>query len=392
MKLKKKIIEHLKHYKRGTKIDLTILDDILPSTLSPWRSYEYAELSKNFPNTRILTDQTTFKHFNQGKSYQENLNLLLKNYPSLTNKIKKLTITSNLNGEIVYLLFYNNIKKHFEALNKKNNPFTFTLYPGGGFVFNDTTTDENLKKYFNSANFKGVIVNQNITKKYLIENQICDPSLINLIPGVPLNLNSTNIIGYVYDKDLSNTNILFFANKYTTDGSDKGFDIFQNIVSQLYHLKHEINFIVIGGFSEKDITINKIKNVIVFKGVMNEFEFETILKETHIMISPNKPFILNKGAFDGFPLATSVTASLFGNVNFMTDYFNESEHLDIIDGMDFVKLNNDINETTQKIITLHYDKELLKTIAINGRNKILHLYSYDKQITPRINHFKKLIH
>lgn len=389
--MKKKIINRFKHYKRGQSSGIIILDDILPSTLSPWRSYEYSELCKAFADTRILTDVTTFKHYSQGKSFEENLKTLTENYPSLEGKIKKLKFSSNLNSDVVYMLFYNNLKKHFEVLNRNKNPFSFTLYPGGGFGFDDKEVDENLKRYFDSKLFKGVIVNQNITKKYLIEKGLCNPELINLIPGVPLNLNSTKIENYSYKKPEDKTSILFFANKYTPDGADKGFDIFQKTAVALYDKKDQFEFIVIGGFSKKDLVDPRLKEIIYFKGMLNEFEFETILKKTHVLISANRPFILSRNAFDGFPLATCVTASLFGNVNFMTDYFDESETLELKDGIHYIKINTDIEEITNKILELHTNRDLMKKIAENGRNKMLHLYSFEKQIKTRIEHFKKIM-
>ncbi|MEO8517210.1 MAG: hypothetical protein ABI426_10710 [Flavobacterium sp.] len=389
--MKKKLINKFKYYKRGNSKGIIILDDILPSTLSPWRSYEYAELSKVFNNSRILTDSTTFQNYCQNKSFNENLKMLTENYPSLRNKISKLKFSSNLNSEITYMLFYNNIKKHFEVLNRNKNPFTFTLYPGGGFGFDDAAVDENLKRYFDSKQFRSVIINQNCTKKYLIEKQLCDPNQINLISGVPLNLNTPEIQNFEYQKNTEKTAILFFANKYMPDGSDKGFDVFQKIALALLDKKDQFEFIVIGGFGKNDLTDKKLEDVIIFKGILDEFEFESILKETHILISANQPFILSKNAFDGFPLATCVTASLFGNVNFMTDYFNESDYLELRDGQDFIKINSNVDEIITKIMTLHQEKDLLKKIAENGRNKMLHLYSFEKQITPRIDHFKKIL-
>lgn len=388
---KSELHERFKYYKRGSSHGITILDDMMPSVLSPWRSHEYSELCKVFDGTKILTDLTTYQNYNRGKNYDENLIELISFYPNLDQKIKKLSFSSNLNSEITYTMFYNNIKKYFDVLKRNKNPFTFTLYPGGGFGFDDKNVDENLKRYFDSPLFKGVIVNQNITKKYLIDRQLCNPDQINLISGVPLNLETREVVNFQYNKDLKKTAILFFANKYTPDGVDKGFDVFQKIVLALLNKKEDFDFIVIGGFSETDLIDANLKGIIDFKGMLSEFEFETILKETHILVSPNMPFVLSKNAFDGFPLATCVTASLYGNVNFMTDYFNESEYLDLKHNQDFIKINCDVNEIVYKILELHKNKALLKQIAENGRNKMLHLYSFEKQIIPRIDHFKKII-
>ena len=386
-----KIKEFFKNIISKKNKGLVILDDIFPSSLSPWRSNEYAELCKAFENTKIYTDCTTYQHYNQDKSYEENLSILTSNYPSLREKVFILKKGSNTNYKVAYTLFYNNLIKFYPYFKKNKTNFAFTLYPGGGFGFNNKQIDSSLRDICSSPFFKGVIVNQNITKNYLIENNICDENKIKLIFGVPLNLNISAIKNYTYQKSSNCLNILFFANKYTPNGSDKGFDIFLKIVKQLHYKKDSYNFIVIGGFSEDDVEDVKIKNTIDFKGSLSEFEFNNIIKDTHILISANKPFTLTENAFDGFPLATCVTASLFGNVNFMTDYFDEAKQINLRDKKDFIKIKYDVDTIVSNIIELDKDRAKLQEIAENGRNKMLHLYSFENQILPRIAFFKKIL-
>ena len=59
------------------KNDIVIFDDFLLSSLSPWRSYEFHEIVKSFKKVKIICDATTFQHYNQGKSFKENFQLLL---------------------------------------------------------------------------------------------------------------------------------------------------------------------------------------------------------------------------------------------------------------------------------------------------------------------------
>lgn len=370
---------------------LVILDDMLPSSLSPWRSNEYNEICNSIENIKIYTDCTTYVHYNQNKSYEENISLLTSNYPSLKGKIHVLKEKTNINYDLAYTLFYNNIIKVYPTFEENKTNFVFTLYPGGGFGFNNKQIDSNLKKICQSNYFKGVIVNQNITKKYLIENHICEETKIKLIFGVPLNLNLPEIKNFKYKKSSDYLNILFFANKYTPDGADKGFDMFLKVVKLLLHKKHTFKFIVIGGFSEDDVSDLEIKNIIDFKGSLNEFEFNKIVQETHILISANKPFVLSENAFDGFPLATCVTASLYGNVNFMTDYFEEAKSINLKDKEDFILIKNEADEIVKNIIELDKNRDKLQKIAENGRNKMLHLYGFENQIVPRLEFFKNLL-
>ena len=370
------------------KFDLLILDDILPSNLSPWRSYEFDQLCKNFPNTKIYYDLSTYKNYNQNKSIEENIEILTTNYPSLKNKLFKNSIFRNKKSQLVYTIFYNNICKYFEFIKKNNLNFVFTLYPGGGFVFDNDLVNAKLKTIFSDEGFEKVIVNQYITKKYLIDNNLCDASKIVLIPGVPLNIDSyanTDIV-----KETEVTNILFFANKYTKGGLDKGFDVFEKII---IHFKDHpsISFHVIGGFAKEDLQNIELTSKINFLGTLSESEFDSHLKKMHIAISPNRPFILHDGAFDGFPLATSVTSSLFGLLNVMSDYFNEGENLGLKDTIHYYKIDETIENTIDIITQLHFDRNLMNRVATDGRNKIISLYSFENQITPRINLFKELL-
>lgn len=386
-----KIKKHFTHFNWKKKKGIIILDDIFPSPLSPWRNNEYAAICSYFKDVVIYTDTSTYKHYNQNLNYNENLEILTDNYPSLNNKIFQLKKITNINYELAYMLFYNNIIKYFHFLERNKTNFVFTLYPGGGFGFNDSTIDNNLKRICASKYFKGVIVNQNCTKSYLIEKNICSENQVELIFGVPLNLETSEIENYKYQKANNQLSVLFFGNKYTPNGADKGFDVFLKVVALLYNKINNINFIVIGGFSEEDVTISSIKNVIDFKGTLNEFQFNEILLQTHILLSANIPFTLSQNAFDGFPLATCVTASLYGNLNLMTDYFNESEKINLIDNVDYIKVDSDEKQIAEIIKKLDSNRELLKEIALQGRNKILHLYNYENQITKRIDFFKKIL-
>lgn len=370
------------------KNDIVIFDDFLPSSLSPWRSYEFHEIAKNFKKVKIICDATTFQNYNQGKSFEENFKLLKEQYPFFKNVISKTKKHSKVKADLAYTLFYNNIIKHFDYIEENKIPFAFTLYPGGGFVFNDKAINENLKKICSSNLFKGVVVNQYITKEYLIEKGITVEDKITLIPGVSLNLNGDF---KSVEKDNSVIKIVFFANKYTVGGKDKGFDVFQRIIFQLIENKQNILPVVIGNFSKDDLEIKELSDKIIFKGVLNEAAYQKELESTHIFISPNQPNILAPGAFDGFPLSTAIAAALANNVLFLTDHFNESEKIGFIDKVDYFKLTNSLEDNISLIEKVIDNINLIKEISQNGKNKTLNLYSFNNQIQPRIEFLKKCL-
>lgn len=370
--------------------DIIIFDDILPSNLSPWRNYEYENLCKEFPNTYIYTDLTSYKGYTLNYSFDENNEHLVSHYPFLKNKIKKLKKTSNFRAKLGYTLFYNNVIRNIKYFERYSIPFVFTLYPGGGFELNNKEVNDNLKKIFDSDLFRGVIVNQYVIKEYLIANNLVEESKIKLIFGVSLNI--SNIGKETIHKNYDSIKILFFANKYSEKGKDKGFDKFQEIAKSLLNQNKNIEFIVIGNFNIKDLDFPELNDFFTFKGVLIESEYNKILEITHFIISPNAPFILNQGAFDGFPLSTCIAASNFDNVLIMSDYFSESQKINLIDGIDYIKFDSNIDEVANIILGLISDKSEMNKIATNGKQKIKALYSFESQIKPRIEFFNKILY
>lgn len=368
---------------------ILIFDDFLPSALSPWRSFEFNEICNEFPQSKIKVDLSSYHYYNSNKTYKENYSILKELYPSLVNKLFKLNFFNIINSKLGYVLFYNNIKKyHLVFIENKINYF-FTLYPGGGFQLYNSNISDSLRIICSSSYFKGVIVNQHITKEYLLNEGICGFDKIHLFHGIPLNLKiyDSQIIG---DKDFyGKIKILFMANKYTKDGTDKGFPAFVEFANKVIKSNIDIEFHIIGDFGESDIQEVSIINYFKFHGQLSEQNFGNVLNETQLIISPNIPFILSPGAFDGFPLGTSVTAGYFNNAMFLTDYFSESEKEAWIDGRHFIKILPDADQIFESVFPYLLDREKLMSLAYNGKNKIMEHYSFKKQIEPRIKLFSR---
>jgi glycosyltransferase involved in cell wall biosynthesis len=67
------------------------------------------------------------------------------------------------------------------------------------------------------------------------------------------------------------------GNKYMTQGFDKGFDLFQMIAKQLIKEFHDLKFHIVGGFSDRDLNYNELKEFFIFHGQLNEGDFHTVL-------------------------------------------------------------------------------------------------------------------
>jgi hypothetical protein len=133
------------------------------------------------------------------------------------NKLVFRTGFININARMFYCIFINNIIENLTWLEKYKIPFAFTLYPGGGFVFNNVESDAKLKIVFSSKMFKHVIVTQKITEDYLVNKEFCEKENIKFIfggvvPQLSLKKDLFNKKTYLLNKDTFD--ICFCAAKY----------------------------------------------------------------------------------------------------------------------------------------------------------------------------------
>ena len=385
----KKINSHFQFFKREI-FDILIIDDFLPATLSPWRTFEFSELIKRYPNSYVLSDLRNFRKYSQDKTFEQAVGHLSLDYPELASAIRPLKMFSNINARLAYVVFFGNCRMYFPFFERHKIPFAFTLYPGGGFLLNNTAIDAEIKKVCHSKYFKGVIVNQELTKEYLLEKKLCLRNKIHVIPGVPI-----NIKGYDTDKMISPIGkvkeIVFVAHKYSAYGYDKGFDLFQLIAKYLLNMGHLLRFHVVGSFNQEDLMFRSLNSYFVFHGLINESDFARVFENTQIVISPNRPFVLQEGAFDGFPLGSSISAGFHGNIMCLTDYFEEGKKSGWIDMENYMKITIDPYESAKKISELIQNPLLLKKLQRNSLVKLYENYSYKKQIQSRLEFFDSIV-
>jgi glycosyltransferase involved in cell wall biosynthesis len=268
----------------------------------------------------------------------------------------------------------------------------FTLYPGGMFGLNSDRSDMMLRRVTFSPCFRKVIVTQRVTYDYLVKNNFCPPDKIEYIYGgvIPISEIELEVEGKsYYSFDRKTLEICFVANKYTEKGVDKGYDVFIEIAKILCGKYNNINFHVVGRFDENDIDIQDIKDKITFYGFKLTGWFDKFYKDKDIIISPNVPFILHNGSFDGFPTGTCVDAGLRKMSIFCTDELHLNEKF--INGEEIVIIPHDAVQATKIIEGYYKNPDKLKQIAENGYRKMKNVFSYDEQTLPRINILKDQI-
>ncbi|MBP2046146.1 hypothetical protein [Methanobacterium aggregans] len=385
--------------------DIIILDDLFPHPVSAFRFQEYNSYLEHFEKIKIYSTGSALEYINEEKPLETVINDYEEKFPQFKGKVERYTPKTILHpktilcservpqSKVAYTMFLNNIYSCMDTIERCKVPFVFTLYPGGGFYLNDKISDKKLKKVFSSPYFRKVIVNQKITYDYLVDNDLCEAEQIQNIFGVvtPLKMLEKEYNDKKYfGRDKSVLDICFVSHKYTKRGVDKGYDVFIEVAHELAAKYHDIHFHVVGGFDEDEIDVTKIGDRIHFYGPQLSDWFHEFYRDKDIILSPNIPFKLRDGAFDGFPTGCCTDAGLHKVSIFCTDELHESTGK-YEDEEEMVIIPHNTQEI-MKIIENYYHKPgKLQEIAEAGCLKIKDLYSYENQIAPRIKILEDVI-
>jgi hypothetical protein len=388
----KKVIESNFLVIKAKKYDLIIIDDLLPIPLTPWRNFEYENLLKQHQNSKVVSDlsNTLLKG---DKEYTEHFVELQKGYPLLAKKLYPLKIGTSINAKLVYMLFFNTINRYYEQLTEKKICYGFTLYPGGGFKLNDTKCDTLLKKAITDELCKFVITDQKVTYNYLLNTLKLPQEKLFFIYGIPLRFKEPGKHSSFEKKYFSgikkHIDVVFIAHKYRPYGKDKGFDIFQETALDLIN-NTDFKFHVVGNFSKADLLYPQLEERINFYGHLNEEAFEEFFSDKDILVSPNRPNIIALGAFDGFPLGSSLAGGFNACAMLLTNELNESPEI-FIDGTHYIKIKPSHSDITDKLLLLRNDKKKIRELAIDGKKRIAEVYTFENQTAKRSRVISKFI-
>lgn len=371
-------------------MNLVIIDDIFPLSLSGFRYQEFSSYLSEIESTKVLCTGQTVQAFTE-MTIDELIIEYKRKYPGFSGKVSKFDFWIPINCKLLYFIFPTNAFNCLDIIEHYGIPFVFTLYPGGGFILNNSESDNRLDRLMNSPCFKKVIVTQQITYDYLINKNFCKEDQMEFIFGGVMPLSDLKLL-HSYEKlhygiDKKTLDVCFMAQKYTKYGQDKGYDVFVEVAKILSKKNSNIMFHVVGSFNEETIDVSDIKGSIKFYGMLNIDEFDDFFVDKDIILSPNVPNKLANGAFDGFPTGSCIEAGLRKTAIFCTDALN-------LNGNRF-KENGEIvivpyNAIKISEIILNYcnNPNDLKLICENGQKRLLEIYSYESQIKPRIKMLK----
>jgi hypothetical protein len=257
------------------------------------------------------------------------------------------------------------------------------LYPGGGFKLNDPTSDHKLKTVCASPLFKGMMMNQKIIRDYVLQNGFCQDNEAQLIFGGLLPIDKYPIAPHrsYFGFNKKVLDVCFMANKYMEGGLDKGFDVFAGAVEHFADDKR-VQFHVVGGHTKADVS-DELAKSILFHGSKTTTELNAFFETIDVMVSPNRAFVLDKGAFDGFPTGCCVEASLKGVAMIVSDplsmnlnYYQEGTEIDII--------TPSVSDAIARLNHYLQHPEALRSLALAGQERSRVIFSEAYQLQPRM--------
>ena len=141
---------------------------------------------------------------------------------------------------------------------------------------------------------------------------------------------------------------------------------------------------MVGSFDKDVIDVSKIRERIAFYGTQPTEWFKDFYKNKDIIISPNIPFMLLPGSFDGFPTGCVIEAGLNEVAMFVTDELDMNKNW-FEDGKEIVIIKPSPKFITKTVEFYLKNPSKLQVISEAGALKIKDLFSFEKQIAHRIS-------
>lgn len=378
---------------------IAVVDDLYPHPLcrENWRGVELEAYLNHFPNMHIYTTLAS-RVLIDDKTVDEIMRAFVASSPSIAQRVSchpEKMIRKIRKPDCFYFIFLNNAFSSLNLINRYRVPFIFTLYPGGGFARFNEESDQKLEKLMSSPYFRGVVVTSSVTKEYLLEKGFCSIKKVLAVWGSIFNtsyLQTENYPKQRFGIDKSSMDIVFAAMKYTEHGEDKGYDIFVKTARELAAKASDFSFHVVGNFDESTIDVSDLKSRIHFYGVQPPSFFNEFYIDKDIFISPNRPDVLAKGAFDGFPTGSAVDAIVRKTAAFCTDSAGNGQNCEqYIPEQEIEIITTDVSQIVDLVLAYHKKPEHLMEVGNAGAAKARILYSAESQITPRIHWIEKLL-
>ena len=382
-----------------------IIDNFEPSILlNGFRVKEFNWLLNSHNDFKLLT----FSSLMYNKLWKSNLKNIDWSTPREYNSYKnlkqdyskyfnisedKFLIIQNrkYSAKGAYIMFLYNTFLSIDFLEKNNIPFVFILFPGGGFKLDNEFSDFMMETVFSSKMFRGCFVPQQIIYDYIIKKGFTsEDKLFFSYGGGFFQFTKEDVLEKKwFKKDKDTFDISFVGYRYMKKGLDKGFDLAIKSLQQLiknYPFVH-LHCVGTNTLSDFDEDFSDIKDNIHFYGIQKAEFFPTFFQNIDLALSPNRVNVLDKGAFDGFPLQSE--SGFFGVPIFCSDELGINKNYE--DKKDLVIIIPDIDDIIQNIEYFIKNMEELKKIGEQGQLKIQKYFDINHQISEREKFLNKFL-
>ncbi len=365
--------------RQATQRDVLVLDDFFPNLLTGFRVAEYNAYLEAIPRLRVLS---SLPDFSKQIAHYAAL------YPRLAPRVQRYRRSELASAGFAYLNFLNNADRFLPDLQRANLPFAITLYPGGGFGLNEADSDAKLSRILASPNLQSITVTQAVTRDYVrafAARHALRTVPIHEITGVVVNplyfQDRTASHGPYYGEGKPKFDVCFVAERYMDRGENKGFPAFMALARE-YRGAENMKFHVVGGFGPVDLSDGERDLSIRFHGRLETSELRRFLHDIDLVVSPNRPFVLHPGNFDGFPTGGCVEASLCGAALMATDALQQNPGY--VDRESMLIVGPRAEDLVQAMRWLLDEPARVAKLARAGRELSLQLYAPNVQIGRRI--------
>ncbi len=359
-----------------------VLDDFFPNLLTGFRVAEYNAHLAAFPQLSVLSSLGDFA--SQHARYAEH-------YPALAHRVRPFAPAWLAGAGLAFLNFLNNAHQFLPALQQYRVPFVLTLYPGGGFGLDEPESDAKLAAVLACPLLQALIVTQGVTQDYVQRfaagRGLALPPL-HRIDGVVVNPLYLEVEAPARDAmaDKAVLDICFVAERYMPQGANKGYPAFIAAALALADCARLRWHIVGGGFTPEEIDVSALGDRIQFHGRLTTQDLRQFYARMDLIVSPNQPYLLHPGNFDGFPTGCCVEAALCGVAVMATDALQQNpgyvdgESMLMLDAASEVSLAQQIEIRIRQILA---DPAVLTRIGQAGQVFTRELYAPERQIGER---------
>ncbi len=247
---------------------IAILDDLFPHPVSGFRFEEFLCYLEEMPGVSVHSNGYALPLVGETCSIGELIDRHLAANPHHAKRIMPLQPDLIPDAEGYYSIFLNNIEMHLGAIERAQKPFAFTLYPGGGFQIDDEQSDSKLHRVCGSPYFRQVIVTQRITRDYLLRRHGVAENKVMYVQGGIISRAAFEVSKHRrrFGIDKDTLDIGFVANRYTTRGEDKGYDLFVDTARAVCDAGVTATYHVVGPWDANIIPLGDLSPRFIFHG------------------------------------------------------------------------------------------------------------------------------